>query len=204
MIEIFINGWNNEFKDKCAILSNLMTVCAWILTYRLFIYSISTQIKLQNMSRFEKYLMRGWTWDKMCVFFLFFCIFWVRPTNLFDGEVINEVVVVLIEAAVQGYTVRVDEQVLQGGHALQAQWALHAVGQIGVVEDHAKTKGLRPQSHRLANTPWKATRSEVSKSNCGSFIEAKIDICLDWKILLKHKRRRFPSKRVSIRSSPFL
>ena len=41
-------------------------------------------------------------------------------THLFDGEVINEVVVVLVEAAVQRHTVRVDEQVLQGGHALQA------------------------------------------------------------------------------------
>lgn len=50
-----------------------------------------------------------------------FFIFQVHRTHLFDGEVINEVVVVLIEAAVQGYTVRVDEQVLQGGHALQAQ-----------------------------------------------------------------------------------
>lgn len=42
-------------------------------------------------------------------------------THLFDGEVINEVVVVLVEAAMQGYAVRVYEQVLQGGHALQAQ-----------------------------------------------------------------------------------
>lgn len=45
----------------------------------------------------------------------------MHRTHLFDGEVINKVVVVLIEAAVQGYTVRVDKQVLQGGHALQAQ-----------------------------------------------------------------------------------
>lgn len=42
-------------------------------------------------------------------------------THLFDGEVINEVVVVLVEAAVQGDAVRVDKQVLQSGHALQAQ-----------------------------------------------------------------------------------
>lgn len=42
-------------------------------------------------------------------------------THLFYGEIVNEVVVVLIEAAVQGDTVRVDEQVLQSCHALQAQ-----------------------------------------------------------------------------------
>lgn len=50
-----------------------------------------------------------------------FCIFRGASTHLFNSEVIYEVVVVLVEAAVQGYTVRVDEQVLQGGHALQAQ-----------------------------------------------------------------------------------
>lgn len=47
-----------------------------------------------------------------------FCAFKKASTHLFDGEVVNEVMVVLVEAAVQGYTVRVDEQVLQGGHSL--------------------------------------------------------------------------------------
>lgn len=77
----------------------------------------------------------------------------VNPTHLFDGEVINKVMVVLIEAAVQRYTVWVDKQVLQGCHTLQAQRTLHTIRQVGVIEDHAKTKGLGPQSHRLANTP---------------------------------------------------
>lgn len=74
-------------------------------------------------------------------------------TDLFNSEVIYEVVVVLVEAAVKGYTVRVDKQVLQGGHTLQAQRALHPIGQVRVIEDHAKTKGLCPQGHCLANTP---------------------------------------------------
>lgn len=60
--------------------------------------------------------MRRQTRDKICVLHI-----QGASTHLFDGEVVNEVVVVLVEAAVQGYTVRVDEQVLQGGHALQAQ-----------------------------------------------------------------------------------
>lgn len=77
-------------------------------------------------------------------------MFWA---HLFNSEVIYEVVVVLIEAAVQGYTVRVNEQVLQGGHTLQAQGALHAIRQVRVIEDHSKTKRLSPQSHCLANAP---------------------------------------------------
>ena len=81
-------------------------------------------------------------------------VFQGASAHLFDGEIIDEVVVVLVEAAVQGYTVRVDEQVLQSGHALQAERALHAIRKVGVIEDHAKTEGLSPQSHRLANTPW--------------------------------------------------
>lgn len=40
---------------------------------------------------------------------------------LFNSEVVYEVVVVLVETAVQGDAVGVDEQVLQGGHALEAQ-----------------------------------------------------------------------------------
>lgn len=41
-------------------------------------------------------------------------------THLFYGEVIDEMVVVLIEAAVQRDTVWVNKQVLQRGHALEA------------------------------------------------------------------------------------
>lgn len=44
----------------------------------------------------------------------------VAATHLFNSEVIYEMVVVLIEAAVQRYTVRMDEQILQGCHTLQA------------------------------------------------------------------------------------
>lgn len=59
----------------------------------------------------------------MCMFCTIFLGGWGvgASTHLFNSEVVYEVVVVLIEAAVQGYTVRVNEQVLQGGHTLQAQ-----------------------------------------------------------------------------------
>lgn len=90
--------------------------------------------------------------------------------HLFDGEIIDEVVVVLVEAAVQGYTVRVDEQVLQGGHALQAERALHTIRQVGVIEDHAKTEGLSPQSHRLANTPWNTKTNGKVRSRSIMFV----------------------------------
>ena len=70
--------------------------------------------------------------------------------HLFDSEVIDEVVVVFVEAAVQGHTVRVEEQVLQGIDPLQPQSSLNTVQQVGVVEDHVKAKGFSSQSYRLA------------------------------------------------------
>lgn len=62
----------------------------------------------------------------------------------------------LVEAAVKGNAVGVDEQVLQGGHSLQAQRALHAVRQVRVVKDHAEAEGLGPQSYSLTHASWKA------------------------------------------------
>ena len=47
--------------------------------------------------------------------------------DLFDGVLVDEVVVVLVECAVQGDAVRLEEQVLQGVHALQAQALLDTV-----------------------------------------------------------------------------
>lgn len=71
---------------------------------------------------------------------------------LFNSEVVYEVVVVLVETAVQGDAVGVDEQVLQGGHALKAQRALYTIGQVGIVEKNPESKRLCSQSHGLANT----------------------------------------------------
>lgn len=48
--------------------------------------------------------------------------------HLLDSEVIDEVVVVLIEAAVQGHAVTVEQQVLQCAHTLQPQGPLDAIG----------------------------------------------------------------------------
>lgn len=72
--------------------------------------------------------------------------------NLFDGKVVDEVVVVLVEAAVEGDTVAVEEQVLEGVDALQAQGSLHSVRQVRVIEYHIKPKGFGSQCYSLANT----------------------------------------------------
>ena len=53
----------------------------------------------------------------------------------------------LIEGAVEGDAVGLEEQVLQGVHSLQTEALLDPVRQVGVVEDHIEPKGLRPQSH---------------------------------------------------------
>lgn len=47
--------------------------------------------------------------------------------HLLDSEVIDEVVVVLVEATVQGHAVTVEEQVLQGAHTLQPEGPLDAI-----------------------------------------------------------------------------
>lgn len=74
-------------------------------------------------------------------------------------------VVVLVEAAVQGYTVRVDEEVLQGRHSLKAQRALHAIRQVGVIKNHTKAEGLGPKSHSLTYSPWKMRNCRNMNNN---------------------------------------
>lgn len=60
----------------------------------------------------------------------------------------------LVEAAVQGDAVAVEEQVLQGAYPLQAQRPLGAIRQVRVIEEHVETKGLGPERHRLPHTTW--------------------------------------------------
>ena len=67
--------------------------------------------------------------------------------HLFDGVLVDQVVVVLVEGAVEGDAVRLEEQVLQRVDALEAQALLNPIGQVGVVEDHVEPKGFRSQSH---------------------------------------------------------
>ena len=77
-----------------------------------------------------------------------------RPlSHLFDGEVVDEVVVVLVEVAVQGHAVALVEQVLQRVDPLHAQRALQAVLQVGVVEDDVEAEHLGAHRHRLARPP---------------------------------------------------
>ena len=69
---------------------------------------------------------------------------------LFDGEVVDEVVVVFVQVAVQGHAVALVEQVLECVDSLNAQRALQAVLEVGVVEDRVEAKRLGPHRHRLA------------------------------------------------------
>lgn len=56
-------------------------------------------------------------------------------------------VVVLVESAVEGHTVGLKQQVLQGVHSIQAERLLNAVRKVGVVEYHIKPKSLGSQSN---------------------------------------------------------
>lgn len=69
---------------------------------------------------------------------------------LFDGEVVDEVVVVFVQVAVQGDAVALVEQVLQGVDTLDAQRALQAVLQVGVVENDVEAKHFGAHRHGLA------------------------------------------------------
>lgn len=74
----------------------------------------------------------------------------LEAPDLFDGEVVDEVVVVFIQVAVQGDTVALVKQVLERVHSLDTQWALQAVLEIGVVEYHVEAERLGPHRHCLA------------------------------------------------------
>lgn len=70
--------------------------------------------------------------------------------HLFDGEVVDEVVVVFVQVAVQGHAVALVQQVLERVDPLDAQRALQTVLEVGVIEDHVEAKRFCPHGHRLA------------------------------------------------------
>lgn len=65
-----------------------------------------------------------------------------RGYYLLYGEVVNKMMIVFVQVAVQGNTVTVEQQVLQSAHPLQPQRAFHAVRQVRVIENHAEAKGF--------------------------------------------------------------
>ena len=69
-----------------------------------------------------------------------------RP-HLLDGVLVDEMVVVLVESAVEGHTVRLKQQVLQGVHSIETKRLLNAVRKVGIVEYHIKPKSLGSQSN---------------------------------------------------------
>ena len=76
-----------------------------------------------------------------------------RP-HLLDGVLVDEMVVVFIESAVQGHAVGLEQQVLQGVDSLQPQGLLDAVRQVGVVEYHIEPKCLGSQGNGRTDTAW--------------------------------------------------
>ena len=69
-----------------------------------------------------------------------------RP-HLLDGVLVDEMVVVFIEGAVERHTVGLEQQVLQGVDSLQAQGLLDAIRQVGIVEYHIQAKRLGSQGY---------------------------------------------------------
>lgn len=65
-----------------------------------------------------------------------------RDYYLLYGEVVNKMMIVFIQVAVQGNTVTVEQQVLQSAHPLQSQSTLHAIREVWVIENHTEAKGF--------------------------------------------------------------
>lgn len=61
---------------------------------------------------------------------------------LFNGEVINKMMIVFIQAAVKGNTVTVKQQILQGAHPLKSKSTLNAVREVRIIENNIEAKGL--------------------------------------------------------------
>ena len=70
--------------------------------------------------------------------------------HLFDGKVVDEVVVVFVKVAVQGDAVALVEQVLERVDPLDTERALQAVLEVGVVEDDVEAERLGTHRYRLA------------------------------------------------------
>lgn len=69
--------------------------------------------------------------------------------HLLYSKVIDEVVVMFVEIAVQGDTVALIQQVLQGVDPLHAQGPLYPILLVGVIKYDAESKGLGSNSNRL-------------------------------------------------------
>lgn len=65
-----------------------------------------------------------------------------RDYYLLYGEVIDKMMIMFIQVAVQGNTVTVEQQVLQSAHPLQSQSTLHAIWEVWVIEKHTEAKGF--------------------------------------------------------------
>ena len=93
--------------------------------------------------------------------------------------------VVLIEGAVEGDAVGLEEQVLQRVHSLQTEALLDPVRQVGVVEDHIEPKGLRPQSHCWPDSSWtkcwwKTSNGRDSQVRSADKYFNKFDVTIMW------------------------
>ena len=83
---------------------------------------------------------------------------------MFDGVLVDKVMVVLVECAVERHAVGLEEQVLKGVDALQPEGLLDAVGQVGVVKDHVEAERLGAESNRAADAPCKEKREKAIKN----------------------------------------
>lgn len=77
--------------------------------------------------------------------------FCARLRYLLDREVVDQVVVVFVQVAVQGDAVALVEQVLERVDSLHPQGPLDAILQVRVVKDHVEAKRLGSDCNRLGS-----------------------------------------------------
>ena len=74
-------------------------------------------------------------------------------SHLFDGIIIDKVVIVLVQTAVQRDAVTLEQQIMQGVDAGDAQGLLHAIWQVRVIEYHIEAEDFGSQGYSCPHTP---------------------------------------------------
>lgn len=123
------------------------------------------------------------------------------PLYLFDGEVVDQVVVVFVEAAVQRHTVRVEEQIL----SRRERGAVKSQSQPCNVEpspEDVYVFTVAAAEHKVAALPLPHTQR--SQRHCNKYVFVTVD-CGESVFVSKEKWRQricFPVKR-GFRLNPF-
>ena len=100
-------------------------------------------------------------------FLLVLCFSPTRP-HLFDSVLVDQMMVLFVEGAVQRNAVGLKEQILQGVDSGQAQRLLNAVRQVRVIEDHLEAEHFRSQGDSGTDSAETHDAQRIVAYSCAS------------------------------------